>query len=233
MKVDCLLLRDRLPALWVRSWKIGVFISHAEAKRKKFQNKKVHAAELYDFRFNVKLLKNGTRGYFSCISSYLVWFFKGVICKIYIPERQRGSHFTRGPTEDQSICPVAQKAGRARRGRQVKEKWNSDLRRCFCRDTHAGRWRWAGKRDATQLNGQHGYRKVFILAQVAYQIGEMFVYMSQSQVQDLLEESKENLTGEVSTIGDKIEGLKSQMSDLKTQLYAKLGSAINLEAGDD
>jgi prefoldin subunit 4 len=61
----------------------------------------------------------------------------------------------------------------------------------------------------------------------------MFVYMSQSQVQDLLEESKENLTGEVSTIGDKIEGLKSQMSDLKTQLYAKLGSAINLEAGDD
>ncbi len=57
--------------------------------------------------------------------------------------------------------------------------------------------------------------------------------MSQSQVQDLLEESKDNLTGEVSTIGERIEGLKSQMSDLKTHLYAKLGSAINLEAGDD
>lgn len=60
----------------------------------------------------------------------------------------------------------------------------------------------------------------------------MFVYMSQTQVQDLLEESKENLTGEVSKIGERIDGLKSQMSDLKTHLYAKLGSAINLEADD-
>jgi len=57
--------------------------------------------------------------------------------------------------------------------------------------------------------------------------------MTQSEVQDLLEESKEKLNADVSVIGERIDSLKSQMSDLKTHLYAKLGNAINLEAGDD
>ena len=57
--------------------------------------------------------------------------------------------------------------------------------------------------------------------------------MTQDDVQDTLEAQKEIFEGEVTKLEEKSEDIKSQMSDLKTQLYAKFGTAINLEADDE
>ena len=68
---------------------------------------------------------------------------------------------------------------------------------------------------------------------IPYQIGEVFVYMSQDEVQETLDKTKETLDGEVNKLEEKAGEIKGQMSDLKTHLYAKFGNAINLEADED
>ena len=68
---------------------------------------------------------------------------------------------------------------------------------------------------------------------IPYQIGEVFVYMTQDEVQETLDKTKDNLTGEVAKLEEKATDIKSQMSDLKTHLYAKFGNAINLEADEE
>jgi prefoldin subunit 4 len=57
--------------------------------------------------------------------------------------------------------------------------------------------------------------------------------MNQTDVQESLDKSKTKLTSEVEGIEEKMEAVKSQMSDLKTHLYAKFGNAINLEADEE
>lgn len=57
--------------------------------------------------------------------------------------------------------------------------------------------------------------------------------MSQSDVQEALDKKKTSLNAEVAAIEMKMDGIKSQMSDLKTHLYAKFGNAINLEADEE
>merc|ERR1712223_667173 len=51
---------------------------------------------------------------------------------------------------------------------------------------------------------------------IPYQIGEVFVAMTQDEVQETLEE-------EVTKLEGKAEEIKAQMSNLKTHLYAKFG----------
>ena len=68
---------------------------------------------------------------------------------------------------------------------------------------------------------------------VPYQIGEVFVEMSQDEVQETLDKTKDTLSEEVTKLDEKAEDIKGQMSDLKTHLYAKFGNAINLEADDE
>ena len=68
---------------------------------------------------------------------------------------------------------------------------------------------------------------------VQYQIGEIFITMSQDDVREALEKDKEKLEGEVEKLEEKSGEIRSQMSDLKTHLYAKFGNAINLEADED
>merc|ERR1712149_165039 len=65
---------------------------------------------------------------------------------------------------------------------------------------------------------------------IPYQIGEVFVEMTQDEVQETLNKTKENLEAEVTKLEGQAEELKAQMSNLKTHLYAKFGNAINLEA---
>lgn len=67
---------------------------------------------------------------------------------------------------------------------------------------------------------------------VPFQIGEVFVNLSQDEVQTEIEKKKEELDSDVKNINSAMDGIKGQMSDLKTKLYAKFGSAINLEAED-
>ena len=68
---------------------------------------------------------------------------------------------------------------------------------------------------------------------VPYQIGEVFVEMTQDEVQETMEANKEKVGEEVTKLEEKAEEIKGQMSDLKTHLYAKFGNAINLEADDE
>ncbi len=57
--------------------------------------------------------------------------------------------------------------------------------------------------------------------------------MSQEDAQSAMDLRKSDLLRETKEISDKMDSLKGQMSDLKTHLYAKFGSAINLEADDE
>jgi len=57
--------------------------------------------------------------------------------------------------------------------------------------------------------------------------------MNQDEAQSAIEKRKESLEKEVANSAEGIDAIKSQMSDLKTQLYAKFGSAINLEADEE
>ena len=77
------------------------------------------------------------------------------------------------------------------------------------------------------------YLIYYFVFQVSYQIGEVFVSMSQTDVQEALEKNKAKLTAEVEAIEEKAEAIKAAMSDLKTHLYAKFGNSINLEADEE
>merc|ERR1712039_238824 len=68
---------------------------------------------------------------------------------------------------------------------------------------------------------------------VPYQVGEVFVYLSQERVQSELDARKEEVEVEVKVAEAKAASLKEQMADLKTKLYAKFGNAINLEAEEE
>ncbi len=68
---------------------------------------------------------------------------------------------------------------------------------------------------------------------VPYQIGEVFVFLGQDEVQSELDARKETLEAEIKVAEGKMDGLKEQMGDLKTKLYAKFGNAINLEADEE
>ena len=68
---------------------------------------------------------------------------------------------------------------------------------------------------------------------VPYQIGEVFVEMTQDEVQETMEAKKEKISEEVTQLEGKVDEIKGQMSDLKTHLYAKFGNAIDLEADEE
>ena len=57
--------------------------------------------------------------------------------------------------------------------------------------------------------------------------------MSQDEVQSELEKKKAEIEEEVKGIAGKMDALKAEMSDLKTNMYAKFGNAINLEADEE
>ncbi len=75
--------------------------------------------------------------------------------------------------------------------------------------------------------------KFWHLFQVPYQIGEVFIQMSQDEVQENMEKTKDRLCDEVAEVEAKADTIKTAMSDLKTHLYAKFGNSINLEADDE
>ena len=68
---------------------------------------------------------------------------------------------------------------------------------------------------------------------VPYQVGEVFVYLTQDEAQEKIEKTKETVAENVKTIDSKAQAIRDEMSGLKSQLYAKFGSAINLEADEE
>lgn len=68
---------------------------------------------------------------------------------------------------------------------------------------------------------------------IPYYIGEVFVYQDIEKTQNCLENAKEKKKAEIASLESKCDELKSLMSELKTQLYAKFGNHINLEREED
>ncbi|XP_046660352.1 probable prefoldin subunit 4 isoform X1 [Homalodisca vitripennis] len=68
---------------------------------------------------------------------------------------------------------------------------------------------------------------------IQFLIGEIFMFQDSENTQKCLEEAKQQIQKEIEEIEEKCSKLKEVMSDLKTQLYGKFGSHINLEADEE
>ncbi|KAF2726136.1 prefoldin subunit 4 [Polychaeton citri CBS 116435] len=65
---------------------------------------------------------------------------------------------------------------------------------------------------------------------VPYKIGDSFVSLPVSEVQEFLTESIEKIDGQVTSVEEKISEVREEMVDLKAALYGRFGKSINLEA---
>ncbi|XP_060832367.1 prefoldin subunit 4 [Bombus pascuorum] len=70
-------------------------------------------------------------------------------------------------------------------------------------------------------------------AKIPYYIGEVFIYEDLEKTQNYLDEIKEKKKKEIFNLESKCVDLKNIITELKTQLYAKFGNRINLEAEED
>jgi len=64
---------------------------------------------------------------------------------------------------------------------------------------------------------------------VMYRIGESFLHISHNHALKRLEKDKSALESQISDLSDRIGECEKEMQKLKTVLYAKFGSAINLD----
>lgn len=63
-----------------------------------------------------------------------------------------------------------------------------------------------------------------------FEVGEVFISMTEPQAQEALEEAKATLEKELATLREGCDEAQKILTDLKVQLYAKFGDNINLEA---
>ncbi|KAL2038931.1 hypothetical protein N7G274_008271 [Stereocaulon virgatum] len=64
---------------------------------------------------------------------------------------------------------------------------------------------------------------------VPYKIGDTFIALPLSEVQEMLASTTENIEKSVSTIEGKLSTIREEMEELKVELYARFGKSINLE----
>ncbi|KAM0798839.1 prefoldin subunit 4 [Usnea florida] len=64
---------------------------------------------------------------------------------------------------------------------------------------------------------------------IPYKIGDTFVSLPLSEVQDMLTTSTEKIEESVSAVEGKLSIVREEMESLKLQLYARFGKSINLE----
>lgn len=64
---------------------------------------------------------------------------------------------------------------------------------------------------------------------IRYKIGESFLHVPHNRALKRLEKDKSSLESQISDLSDRIVGCEKEMVKLKTMLYAKFGSAINLD----
>ncbi|CAG0881859.1 unnamed protein product [Cyprideis torosa] len=68
---------------------------------------------------------------------------------------------------------------------------------------------------------------------VPYFMGEVYVCQTMEETEEVLKKEMERLKLAVEKEKKELQAVKSRMDDLKTNLYAKFGDHINLEASDD
>jgi prefoldin subunit 4 len=64
---------------------------------------------------------------------------------------------------------------------------------------------------------------------VRYKIGDAFVHISASEAIEKVEKESEKLGLGLEEVKQQIETVQGKMEELKKELYAKFGNAINLE----
>ncbi|KAI9761746.1 MAG: bifunctional AP-4-A phosphorylase/ADP sulfurylase [Chaenotheca gracillima] len=64
---------------------------------------------------------------------------------------------------------------------------------------------------------------------VPYKIGDTFFSLHLEEAQAMLSSSTETIEADISTVQEKLEGVQSEMQELKVALYARFGRSINLE----
>ena len=67
---------------------------------------------------------------------------------------------------------------------------------------------------------------------IPYMVGEIFVKETPDDVLILLDNKKTDIKAEIKVMEEQATLIKGVMTDLKTNLYAKFGDAINLEADE-
>ena len=77
-------------------------------------------------------------------------------------------------------------------------------------------------------NGTH-LLKAYLTISSRYRIGDTFVSLSVSEVQEMLSTSTEKIEGSISEVEKKLSTIREEMEQLKVQLYARFGKSINLE----
>nr|OQO17010.1 hypothetical protein B0A51_13139 [Rachicladosporium sp. CCFEE 5018] len=65
---------------------------------------------------------------------------------------------------------------------------------------------------------------------IPYKIGDSFFSLPVSEVQERLSTSVEKINDEVTAVEERLSGVREEMQELKTELYGRFGSSINLEA---
>ncbi|CAH1114410.1 unnamed protein product [Psylliodes chrysocephalus] len=69
--------------------------------------------------------------------------------------------------------------------------------------------------------------------QIPYLVGEVFIYQNVEKTQKCLDDTKTKIHEEITDLKQKSCEVKETMSDLKSHLYGKFGSHINLEADEE
>lgn len=64
---------------------------------------------------------------------------------------------------------------------------------------------------------------------VRYKIGDSFISLPLSEVQEMLSSSTEKIEEEVTALEEKLSTIRDEMQGLKVELYARFGRSINLE----
>jgi prefoldin subunit 4 len=64
---------------------------------------------------------------------------------------------------------------------------------------------------------------------VIYRIGEAFLHLSHVKALKRLESDQENIDSQVAILSSAADDCEKEMKQLKVQLYAKFGTAINLD----
>ncbi|XP_068918438.1 probable prefoldin subunit 4 [Tenebrio molitor] len=68
---------------------------------------------------------------------------------------------------------------------------------------------------------------------IPYLVGEVFIFQDIDTTQKCLDEAKRRIEQNIVDLKTNSDEVKNQMSDLKSHLYGKFGSHINLEADEE
>jgi len=64
---------------------------------------------------------------------------------------------------------------------------------------------------------------------IPYKIGDSFISLPLSEVQEMLSTSTAQIEEEVAAVEEKLSAIREEMTQLKVELYARFGRSINLE----